>query len=370
MHARGPGSERRSDFRCRARLRPAWRGTRGGVPGTQRLPATAISDLLHQTTLLDAVEAAIADIVAAFRGPPTPAAGRRAATVTPAHSTTARWRSIAAASLGVVPKVHLPNYREFYEPRHFVAGDGMVDDEITIGAHTAPFGTDLLFAAEDVPNLVVHAEICEDIWIPIPPSSAQVAALAGVATVLGQPSSASNITIGKAETRRLLCASQSARCVAAYLYAAAGAAGESTTDLAWGRPGLHLRERRTHSRRRPCSFPHQGQPVRRLPTSTSTCCATSACRWAASIPTAGATPPPFAASLSAWIRRPATSVWNARRRALPIRARPMRHAFSRTATRGLQHPGLPWPSRSACAPPASSERRDRRFRRPGFRPRH
>ena len=130
--------------------------------------------------------------------------------------------------LGVVPKVHLPNYREFYEPRHFVVGDGMVGEEVTVGALTAPFGTDLLFAAEDVPGLVVHAEICEDIWIPMPPSSQ--AALAG-ATVLANLS-ASNITIGKAETRRLLCASQSARCVAAYLYAAAGA-GESTTDLAW-----------------------------------------------------------------------------------------------------------------------------------------
>jgi NAD+ synthase (glutamine-hydrolysing) len=107
-------------------------------------------------------------------------------------------------------------------------GDGMVGGEITIGAHTAPFGTDLLFAAEDVAGLVMHAEICEDIWIPIPPSSE--AALAG-ATILANLS-ASNITIGKAETRRLLCASQSARCVAAYLYAAAGA-GESTTDLAW-----------------------------------------------------------------------------------------------------------------------------------------
>jgi NAD+ synthase (glutamine-hydrolysing) len=124
--------------------------------------------------------------------------------------------------------MHLPNYREFYEPRHFVVGDSATDGEIAIGSLTAPFGTDLLFAADDVPGLVVHAEICEDIWIPIPPSSQ--AALAG-ATVLANLS-ASNITIGKAETRRLLCASQSARCIAAYLYAAAGP-GESTTDLAW-----------------------------------------------------------------------------------------------------------------------------------------
>ena len=97
-----------------------------------------------------------------------------------------------------------------------------------VGAHTAPFGTDLLFAAEDRRDFVVHAEICEDIWVPNPPSGE--AAVAG-ATVLANLS-ASNITIGKAETRRLLCQSQSARCLAAYLYAAAGA-GESTTDLAW-----------------------------------------------------------------------------------------------------------------------------------------
>ena len=69
------------------------------------------------------------------------------------------------------PKVHLPNYREFYEPRHFVVGDGVVGAEIAVNALTAPFGTDLLFAAEEVPGLVVHAEICEDIWIPVPPSS-------------------------------------------------------------------------------------------------------------------------------------------------------------------------------------------------------
>jgi NAD+ synthase (glutamine-hydrolysing) len=187
----------------------------------------AISDLLHQSTLLDAVEAAIADLVAAsgdllpllLVGAPLRHAGALYNCAVAIHR---------GRLLGVVPKVHLPNYREFYEPRHFVVGDGMTGGEIAIAALTAPFGTDLLFAADDVPGLIVHAEICEDIWIPLPPSSQ--AALAG-ATVLANLS-ASNITIGKAETRRLLCASQSARCVAAYLYAAAGA-GESTTDLAW-----------------------------------------------------------------------------------------------------------------------------------------
>jgi NAD+ synthase (glutamine-hydrolysing) len=187
----------------------------------------AISDLLHQTTLLDAVEDAIATIVASSAdllplllvGAPLRHAGALYNCALAIHR---------GRLLGVVPKIHLPNYREFYEPRHFVSGDGMVGGDITIGTHIAPFGTDLLFAADDLPGFVVHAEICEDIWIPVPPSSQ--AALAG-ATILANLS-ASNITIGKAETRRLLCASQSARCVAAYLYAAAGA-GESTTDLAW-----------------------------------------------------------------------------------------------------------------------------------------
>jgi NAD+ synthase (glutamine-hydrolysing) len=187
----------------------------------------AISDLLHQSALLNAVEAAVAQLVAAsvdllpllLVGAPLRHAGALYNCALAIHR---------GRLLGVVPKVHLPNYREFYEPRHFVVGDGMVGGEITVGALQAPFGTDLLFVADDVPGLVVHAEICEDIWIPVPPSSQ--AALAG-ATVLANLS-ASNITIGKAETRRLLCASQSARCVAAYLYAAAGA-GESTTDLAW-----------------------------------------------------------------------------------------------------------------------------------------
>ena len=130
--------------------------------------------------------------------------------------------------LGVVPKVHLPNYREFYERRHFADGQGTAGGSIGVAGLTAPFGPDLLFAAEDLPGLTIHTEICEDVWVPVPPSSE--AALAG-ATVLTNLS-ASNITIGKAETRRLLAQSQSARCLAAYIYAAAGV-GESTTDLAW-----------------------------------------------------------------------------------------------------------------------------------------
>ncbi len=191
------------------------------------LSAYAIDDLLLQDPLLDAVEAAVGSLVAGTRellpvllvGAPLRHGSRIYNCALVLHR---------GRLLGVVPKVHLPNYREFYEHRHFASGAGLVGETIRIGGLAAPFGTDLLFAAEDVPGLTIHAEICEDVWVPQPPSGA--AALAG-ATVLANLS-ASNITIGKAETRRLLSQSQSARCLAAYLYAAAGV-GESTTDLAW-----------------------------------------------------------------------------------------------------------------------------------------
>ena len=186
----------------------------------------AISDLLQQATLLDGVEAAIDTLIAASANlMPLLLVGA------PLRHQGALYNCALAihrgALLGVVPKIHLPNYREFYEPRHFVSGDG-ASGEIAVAGRRVPFGTDLLFRAEDLRHFIVHAEICEDVWVPAPPSSD--AALAG-ATVLANLS-ASNITIGKAETRRLLCRSQSARCLAAYLYAAAGA-GESTTDVAW-----------------------------------------------------------------------------------------------------------------------------------------
>ena len=146
----------------------------------------------------------------------------------PARCTTARWRSIAAGCWAWCRRCTCRTIANSTSRGISWRATGWRAARSPSAASTAPFGTDLLFAAEDVPGLIVHAEICEDIWIPVPPSSQ--AALAG-ATVLANLS-ASNITIGKAETRRLLCASQSARCLAAYLYAAAGA-GEFTTDLAW-----------------------------------------------------------------------------------------------------------------------------------------
>ncbi len=191
------------------------------------LSAYAIDDLLHQDALLKAVEAQIGRIAEASKalfpvliiGAPLRSKGRLYNTAVVIHR---------GEILGVVPKAYLPNYREFYEKRHFTPGAGARGRTIKVAGHVVPFGVDLLFAGAGAIEATFHVEICEDVWTPIPPSSA--AALAGAEVLINL--SASNITIGKAETRRLLCASQSARCIAAYVYAAAGV-GESTTDLAW-----------------------------------------------------------------------------------------------------------------------------------------
>jgi NAD+ synthase (glutamine-hydrolysing) len=130
--------------------------------------------------------------------------------------------------LGAVPKSYLPEYREFYEKRQFRAARDLIGESVTIAGTTVPFGADLLFTATDIQNLTLYVEICEDVWTAIPPST--YGALAG-ATVLANLS-ASNITVGKADYRRTLCGSHSARTLSAYVYTAAGT-GESTTDLAW-----------------------------------------------------------------------------------------------------------------------------------------
>ena len=130
--------------------------------------------------------------------------------------------------LGAAPKSYLPNYREFYEARQFAPASAATATEINLCGQTVPFGARLVFAANNRPDFSFSMEICEDVWTPLPPST--FAALAG-ATVLCNLS-ASNITIGKADYRKNLCSSQSAKCLSAYLYSAAGP-GESTTDLAW-----------------------------------------------------------------------------------------------------------------------------------------
>ncbi|HEY1258136.1 MAG TPA: NAD(+) synthase [Stellaceae bacterium] len=197
------------------------------------LSAYAIDDLLFQDALLDTVEREIGRLIGASRelfpvfvvGAPLRAQG---------HLYNCGLAIHRGRLLGVVPKVFLPSYREFYERRHFTSGEAVIAQTIAIGGYQAPFGSDLLFAAGGEAGFAFHVEVCEDLWVPQPPSTA--AALAGAEILLNL--SASNITIGKAQMRRLLCASQSARCLAAYAYSAAGG-GESTTDLAWdGQAGI------------------------------------------------------------------------------------------------------------------------------------
>ena len=205
------------------------------------LSGYSIDDLLHQTALLDAVAGALDRVVS------------ESASLSPIIVVGAPLRfeygvfNTAVVVhrgriLGVVPKSYLPEYREYYEKRQFRAARDAVGDRIRLpglsgssgssgsssSSGEVPFGADLVFTAEDLPGFALHVEICEDLWVPIPPST--YAALAG-ATVLANLS-ASNITVGKAGFRRSLCESQSARTIAAYLYTAAGM-GESTTDLAW-----------------------------------------------------------------------------------------------------------------------------------------
>ena len=138
---------------------------------------------------------------------------------------------------GVVPKTFLPNYREYYEKRWFAPAAEELHDGagVRVGGDLVGFGTRLLFHAENRPGFVFGVEICEDYWAPLPPSTRQAMAGARILTNL----SASNVVIGKADERALLCASQSSRAVAAYVFAAAGW-GESTTDLAWdGQASIH-----------------------------------------------------------------------------------------------------------------------------------
>ncbi len=191
------------------------------------LTGYAIDDLFLQDALLDAVDDALRALVEASTdlmpvlvvGAPLRKGNRLFNCAVVVHR---------GLILGAVPKSFLPTYREFYEARWFAAGDDQVGETVVVAGQEAPFGRDLVFRASDLPDLALHVEICEDMWVPIPPSAS--AALAG-ATVLANLSG-SPITIGRAEERRLLVRSASQRCLSSYLYAAAGQ-GESTTDLSW-----------------------------------------------------------------------------------------------------------------------------------------
>ncbi|MDM9622504.1 NAD(+) synthase [Rhizobium sp. S96] len=219
------------DFNAAATLELARQGHAQGV-ALMVFPELGISgysidDLLGQDALLKAVEASLAEIVRASRdltpvllvGAPLHSEGRLFNCAVAIH---------AGRVLGVVPKMFPPNYREFYEKRWFASGRSVRGQQIRVAGQVVPFGVDVIFAAEDVADFVFHIEICEDLWAPAPPSD--FGALAGALILTNL--SASNITVGKADTRKLLCSAQSARSWSAYVYSAAGP-GESTTDLAW-----------------------------------------------------------------------------------------------------------------------------------------
>ncbi|BDV31703.1 NAD(+) synthase [Microbacterium terricola] len=191
------------------------------------LTGYAIDDLVMQDVVLDAVEDAIASLATASAdllpvlvvGAPLRHRNRIYNCAVVIHR---------GEVLGVAPKSYLPTYREFYERRWYAAGEPWSGEGIRIGDIETVFGNNLLFAVRDVPGLVLHAEVCEDMWVPVPPSSR--AALAGATLLVNL--SGSPITIARADDRKTLAQSQSLRCLAAYAYAAAGA-GESTNDVSW-----------------------------------------------------------------------------------------------------------------------------------------
>ena len=195
------------------------------------LSSYAIDDLHLQTALQDATRAAIAAVAEASTDL-TPVLLVGAALAREGRLYNCALAIARGRVLGVVPKTFLPNYREYYEKRWFASGAGVVGQTIDLNGETIPFGTDLLFAAADLPHFVFHAEICEDYWSPTPPST--MGALAGALVCCNL--SASNVVVGKSRERMMLSASQSARAVCTYVYSAAGP-GESTTDLAWDGQG-------------------------------------------------------------------------------------------------------------------------------------
>ncbi|WP_151974146.1 NAD(+) synthase [Erythrobacter sp. EC-HK427] len=192
----------------------------------------AIDDLHMQAALLDAVEAGIETLRKASEAlTPVLVVGaplRRGGRVYNCALVIAQ-----GEVLGAVPKSFLPNYREYYEKRWFARGNACRNLWLSVAGEEVPFGVDLIFAADNLPGFTFGIEICEDFWSPTPPGT--MAALAGANILLNL--SASNITIGKADERHLLCRASSARNVCAYAYSASGF-GESTTDLSWDGQGM------------------------------------------------------------------------------------------------------------------------------------
>ncbi len=182
-------------------------------------------DLFYQTVLLDKVEEGLLALIkysqnleaALVVGAPLRQAGRLFNTAVVINK---------GRLVGVVPKTFLPNTHEFYEERWFSSAADAVDGFVNVDGILAPFGTDLLFDVEGFPGALFGIEICEDAWVASPPSGHLAAAGATILLNL----SASPETLGKCAYRQALVEAQSARCLAAYVYASAGP-GESSTDL-------------------------------------------------------------------------------------------------------------------------------------------
>ena len=207
----------------------AGRGVRAVVFPELCITAYTCGDLFLQSKLLGAARQALADITAASREIPV-----AAIVGVPLRHGNALYNCAAAIAcgdcLGIVPKSYVPNYAEFYEGRWFASGAAVRDASITLGGRDVPFGTDITF---DIDGARCGVEICEDLWVPVPPSSHT--ATAGAEVIFNM--SASPETIGKHEYLVSLVRQQSARAVAGYVYASSGF-GESSTDLVFTGNGL------------------------------------------------------------------------------------------------------------------------------------
>ena len=195
------------------------------LPAPLCLTAYTCEDLFWQDALLSAAEQGLADFAQA-----TSDLNALLLVGLPVRVNAKLYNCAAAVAsgtvLGVVPKRYLPTYNEFYEGRHFVSGTADVVPVDIAGQLDVPFGTSQLFTCEELPELSVAVELCEDLWVPEPPSIAHAKAGATVICNL----SASNAVVGKADYRRSLVSGQSARLICGYIYASAGA-GESTQDV-------------------------------------------------------------------------------------------------------------------------------------------
>ncbi|MCX7772239.1 MAG: NAD(+) synthase, partial [Clostridia bacterium] len=192
------------------------------------LTAYSCGDLIRQGTLLEAARNALAQVAEATKD--------SAIVVMVGLPLSIKGQLFNCAAivqggriLGLVPKTNLPGYNEFYESRWFTGGRQLEVKEALVGGQLVPIGADLLFVSDKDDNLAFGVEICEDAWVPIPPSS--YLAQAGATLLFNL--SASNELVGKADYRRGLVENQSARCIAAYAYASSNC-GESSTDLVYG----------------------------------------------------------------------------------------------------------------------------------------